>query len=85
MVRQAVPLQSMEVHSGADTPLQPGEDPTQEKMNAPKEAVTPWGAHTGAGSWQHLWPCGERGAHAGAGLLLGLVTTQGTYIGAVSS
>jgi len=26
---------------------------------APKEAVTPWRACAGAGSWQDLWPCGE--------------------------
>ena len=25
-----------------------------------KEAVTLWEAHTGAGSWQDLWPSGER-------------------------
>ena len=30
MVRQAVPLQSREVHGGADLHLQPGEDPTPE-------------------------------------------------------
>jgi len=26
----------------------------------PKEAVTPWEPHAGAGSWQELWPCGEK-------------------------
>jgi len=26
----------------------------------PKEAVTLWEAHAGAGSWQNLWTCGER-------------------------
>jgi len=40
MVRQAVPLQPMEVHSGADIHLQPGEDPTPEQG----DAVTLWGA-----------------------------------------
>jgi len=34
MVRQAVPLQSMEVHSGADIHLQPMEDPMPEQMDA---------------------------------------------------
>ena len=28
-----------------------------------KEAVTPWEAHAGAGSWQDLWPRGERSPH----------------------
>ena len=75
MVRQAVPLQPMEVHGGADIHLQP------------VEAVTPWEARAGAGSWQDLWPRGpvERGAHAEAGLLAGLVTPWGTHAGAVCS
>ena len=34
MVRQAVPLQPMEVHGGADIHLQPMEDPTLEQMDA---------------------------------------------------
>ena len=34
MVRQAVPLQPREVHSGADLHLQPGEDPTLEQGDA---------------------------------------------------
>ena len=34
MVRQAVPLQPMEVHGGADIHLQPMEDPTPEQMGA---------------------------------------------------
>ena len=34
MVRQAVPLQPMEVHSGADIHLQPMEDPTLEQVGA---------------------------------------------------
>jgi len=46
MVRQVVPLQSMEVHSGAG--------------GCPKESVTSWGACAGAGSWQDLWTRGER-------------------------
>ncbi|KAK4832850.1 hypothetical protein QYF61_025870 [Mycteria americana] len=34
MVRQAVPLQPMDVHSGADIHLQPVEDPTPEQVDA---------------------------------------------------
>jgi len=34
MVRQTVPLQSMEVHPGADLPLQPMEGPTPEQGDA---------------------------------------------------
>jgi len=34
MVRQAVPLQPMEVHGGADLHLQPMEDPTLEQVDA---------------------------------------------------
>ena len=34
MVRQAVPLQPMEVHGGADIHLQPVEDPTPEQVPA---------------------------------------------------
>jgi len=34
MVRRAVPLQCMEVNSGADTHLKPVEDPTQDQVDA---------------------------------------------------
>ena len=34
MVRQAVPLQPMEVHDGADIYLQPMEDPTPKQVDA---------------------------------------------------
>ena len=34
MVRQAVPLQPMEVHGGADIHLQPVEDPTPKQVDA---------------------------------------------------
>ncbi|KAM9590862.1 uncharacterized protein ACIBXB_005912 [Morphnus guianensis] len=60
MVRQAVPLQLMEVHGGADIHLQPMEDPHAGAGGFPKEAVTPWEARAGAGSWQDLWTRGER-------------------------
>ena len=59
MVRQAVPLQPMEVNGGAGIHLQPVEDPSWSRWMCLKEAVTPWRAHAGAGSCQHLWPCGE--------------------------
>ncbi|GAB0180080.1 epimerase family protein SDR39U1 [Grus japonensis] len=36
MVRQAVPLQPMEVHGGADIHLQPMEDPTSEQVETPE-------------------------------------------------
>ena len=53
----------------------------------PKDAVTPWEARAGAGSWQDLRTRGpvERGAHTEAGLLAGLVTPWGTHAGAVCS
>ncbi|GAB0185827.1 hypothetical protein GRJ2_001048000 [Grus japonensis] len=60
MVRQAVPLQPMEVDGGADIHLQPVEDPTPEQVEAPKGDCDPVEVHTGAGSWQDLWTCGER-------------------------
>ncbi|GAB0179745.1 AN1-type zinc finger protein 5-like [Grus japonensis] len=43
MVRQAVPLQPMEVHGGADIPLQPMEDPTLEQVEAPEGGCDPMG------------------------------------------
>jgi len=41
MVRQAVPLQPMEVNSGADIHLQPTEDPMPEQMDVPKGGCDP--------------------------------------------
>jgi len=35
LVRQVVPLQPTEVHSGADLQLQPGEDLTPEQVDVP--------------------------------------------------
>jgi len=67
LVRQAVPLQPMEVHGGADIHLQPMEDPMLEQ--APDSTCGPF----------------ERGAHAGAGLMAGLVTLWGTHAGAACS
>ncbi|GAB0178639.1 AN1-type zinc finger protein 5-like [Grus japonensis] len=44
MVRQAVPLQPMEVDDGADIHLQPMEDPTPEQVEAPEGACDPMGS-----------------------------------------
>jgi len=60
VVRQAVPLQPMEVHGGADLHVQPGERPHARAGGCPKEAVTLWGTHAQAGSCQDLWTRGER-------------------------
>ncbi|KAM6188280.1 uncharacterized protein WM294_016059 isoform 1-T3 [Sarcoramphus papa] len=60
IVRQAVPLQPMEVNGGADIhPAAHGGPHDGAGGCALKEAVTQWRAHAGAGSWQELQPCGE--------------------------
>ena len=41
MVRQAVPLQPMEVHAGADIHLQPMEDPTSEQEDVSEGGCDP--------------------------------------------
>ena len=51
-MRQAVPLQPMEINAGPDIHLQPMQDPMPEQEGCPKEAVTLWEACAGAGSWQ---------------------------------
>ena len=43
MVRQAVPLQPMEVNDGADIHLQPVEDPMPEQVDVPKGGCDPVG------------------------------------------
>lgn len=55
----ADPLHFMQVHGGAEIQLQTMEDLMPEQ-NALKEAVTPWEAHPGEGSWKKLWTHGER-------------------------
>ena len=88
MVRQAVPLQPMEVHGGADIHLQPVEDPHRSRR-MPKGRCDP----VGSPRWSRLLagpvdPWREeptlRGAHVEreAGLLAGLVTPRGTHAGA---
>ena len=44
IVRQAVPLQPLEVHGGADIHLQPVEDPTLEQVEAPEGGYDPVGS-----------------------------------------
>jgi len=44
MVRQAVPLQPMEVHGGADIHLQLMEDPTPEQVDVPEGGSDPVGS-----------------------------------------
>jgi len=44
MMRQAVPLQPMEAHGGADTHLQPMEDPTPKQVDAPEGGCDPVGS-----------------------------------------
>ena len=52
---QAIPLQSIEVHSGAEIHLQPVEGPTPRAgAGAQGRLLTSWRAHIGAGSWQNL-------------------------------
>ncbi|KAJ7396462.1 protein pxr1-like [Pitangus sulphuratus] len=84
MVRQAVPLQPMEVHRGAEIHLQPVEDSMPEQGDAQTR----------------LWPCGkpmlepalgricgpmESEAHTGAGLLEEFVTLWWNHTGAAYS
>ncbi|GAB0208317.1 AN1-type zinc finger protein 5-like [Grus japonensis] len=44
MVKQAVPLQPMEVNGGADIHLQPMEDPMPEQVEAPEGGYDPMGS-----------------------------------------
>jgi len=61
MVSQVVPLQSMDVHGGADLHRQPMERGCHAGAGrCSKEAVTPWGAHAGPSSCQDRWTHGER-------------------------
>ncbi|KAK4810783.1 hypothetical protein QYF61_008755 [Mycteria americana] len=54
MVRQVVPLQPMEVSSGADVHPAVCGGPHARAGGCPTEAVTLWRARTGAGSWKDL-------------------------------
>jgi len=79
-VGQAVPA-AMEVHGGADLHLQPVEGTPRRSRGVPEEGCYPMGSLC----WSRLLTgpqtCRERGAHAGAGLLAGLVTPRGTHAG----
>ncbi|KAK4822211.1 hypothetical protein QYF61_011852 [Mycteria americana] len=81
MVRQIVPLQPMEVNSGADIHLQPMEDPMSEQVDVPEGGCgePTWRVPVESPYWSRLlagsvdpW----RGAHTGAGFLAGLVTLK---------
>jgi len=56
-VRQADPA-ALEAHGGADLHPSPREDPRWSR-ECPKEPVTLWEAHAGAGFCQELWTRGE--------------------------
>jgi len=77
MVRQAAPLQPMEVHGGADLHLQPVEGTPRRSRGMPEGVCDP----VGSPCWSRLLagPV-ERGAHTGAGLLAGLVTPWGPML-----
>ena len=70
MVKQAVPLQPMEVHGGA------GGHALKEAAACGEPALEQAPGRT-CGPW--------RGAHSGVGLLAGAVTLWGTHTGAVPS
>ncbi|GAB0207658.1 AN1-type zinc finger protein 5-like [Grus japonensis] len=64
MVKQADPLQPMEVDGGADIHMQPVEDPTPEQVDAPKGDCDP----VGSPCWSKLLagPVDSWETHAGA-------------------
>ncbi|PKU44013.1 hypothetical protein llap_5684 [Limosa lapponica baueri] len=85
MVRHVVALQPMEVNSGADIHLQPMENLMLEQVDVPEGGCGPCGEPVlkqGPGR-----TCGpvEKGAHAGADLLAGLVTVWDTHTRAICS
>ncbi|GAB0183371.1 hypothetical protein GRJ2_000802400 [Grus japonensis] len=85
MVRQAVPLQTMEVYSGANIHLQPMEDITLEEVEAPEGGCDP----VGSPRWSRLLagpvaPWREEPTLEQV-LLAGLVTPWGSHAGAVCS
>ncbi|GAB0186839.1 hypothetical protein GRJ2_001149200 [Grus japonensis] len=82
MVRQVVPLQPMEDDGGADIHLQPMEDPTPEQVDAKRR---PCGKPVLEQAPSRTCGPVERGAHARAVLLAGLVTPWGTHAEAVCS
>lgn len=79
--RAEIPLQPRGPVGNRDPPAAHGGSHAR-AAGCPTEAVTPWEEHNGSGSWQDPM---ERGAHAGAGLLAGLVTPWGTHTAAACS
>jgi len=84
-VASEIPLQPVEVHSGADIhPAAQAGSHARASGGALKQSVTLWKVHAAAGlvaGPETLW----RGVHIGAGLLVGSVASQGTHAGAVCS
>jgi len=74
MVRQAVPPQPMEVHGGADLHLQPVEGTPHWSRGMPEGGCDPMGSPVLEQAPARTCRPVEREAHAGAGLLAGLVT-----------
>jgi len=74
MVRQAVPLQPMEVHSEADIHLKPMEGTSCQSRWMPEGGCEPMGSPTVEQAPGRTCGHKEEGAHNRAGLLAGLVT-----------
>ncbi|KAJ7423249.1 protein pxr1-like [Willisornis vidua] len=81
MVRQAAPLQCMEVHGETDIHLQAMKDPML-KRECTKETV-PRGNPMLQQAHGRNHRLLERATHAGVGLLAGLVIPQGNHTGEV--
>ncbi|KAJ7407660.1 hypothetical protein BTVI_62499 [Pitangus sulphuratus] len=79
MVRQAVPLQPMEVQSGAEIHLQILEDPMPKQLDAQRN-LCPHGKPALEQAPGSICGPMERGAHTEAGLLAGLVTLWGATL-----
>ena len=78
-----MPLQPMEAHSGAETHLQPGEDPTPEQGDVPKGGCDPLGSPC----WSRLLagPVEREELTLEQVCWKELVTSWGVYAGAVCS
>jgi len=85
MVRQVVPLQSVEVHSGADIQLEPMEGTPSWSRWMPEGGCDPVGSPVLEKAPDRTCGPTEREAHSRAGLLAGLVTLWGTHTGAACS
>jgi len=85
MVRQAVPLQSMEVHCGAEIHLYPMEGTPRRSRWMPGGGCDHMGSPMLEQAPTRTCRPMKRGAHARAGLLAGLVTPWGTHAGPACS